>query len=44
MKLALKGSGGWQAPEEYQRRNVAVTVAKIMLSYRRQQSRGEGRS
>jgi UDP-N-acetylglucosamine 2-epimerase (non-hydrolysing) len=36
MKLALKGSGGWQAPEEYQRRNVATTVAKIMLSYRQQ--------
>ena len=34
MKLALKGSGGWPAPEEYQRRNVATTVAKIMLSVR----------
>jgi UDP-N-acetylglucosamine 2-epimerase (non-hydrolysing) len=36
MKLALKCSGNWQAPEEYQRRNVAATVAKIMLSYREQ--------
>ena len=36
MKLALKSSGGWQAPEEYQRRNVANTVTKIMLSYRQQ--------
>jgi UDP-N-acetylglucosamine 2-epimerase (non-hydrolysing) len=36
MKLALKGSGHWQAPEEYLRRNVANTVTKIMLSYRHQ--------
>jgi UDP-N-acetylglucosamine 2-epimerase (non-hydrolysing) len=34
MKLALQSPGGWQVPEEYQRRNVATTVAKIMLSYR----------
>lgn len=34
MKLAFASSGGWQVPEEYQRRNVANTVAKIMLSYR----------
>jgi UDP-N-acetylglucosamine 2-epimerase (non-hydrolysing) len=36
MKLALKCPGNWPAPEEYQRRNVATTVAKIMLSYRQQ--------
>jgi UDP-N-acetylglucosamine 2-epimerase (non-hydrolysing) len=36
MKLALEGSGDWEAPEEYLRRNVARTVVKIMLSYRQQ--------
>jgi len=34
MKLAVKSAARWQAPEEYRRRNVATTVAKILLSYR----------
>ena len=34
MKLALSVSGRWEAPEEYRRRNVVATVAKIVLSYR----------
>ena len=34
MKLALKSAGSWPAPEEYCRTNVALTVAKIVLSYR----------
>lgn len=34
MKLALKTGGKWEAPEEYTKRNVASTVAKIVLSYR----------
>jgi UDP-N-acetylglucosamine 2-epimerase (non-hydrolysing) len=34
MKLALATGGKWEAPEEYQKRNVAATVAKIVLSYR----------
>ena len=34
MKLALASAGKWEAPEEYRRRNVAATVAKIVLSFR----------
>lgn len=34
MKLALKTAGSWEVPEEYRRRNVAATVAKIVMSYR----------
>jgi UDP-N-acetylglucosamine 2-epimerase (non-hydrolysing) len=34
MKLALRSAGDWQVPEEYQRRNVAKTVAKILISHR----------
>lgn len=34
MKLALAAGGAWEAPEEYRKRNVAATVAKILLSYR----------
>lgn len=34
MKLALKNPNAWIPPEEYQRRNVSTTVAKIVLSYR----------
>jgi len=34
MKLAIESRGGWQAPAEYAKKNVAATVAKILLSYR----------
>ncbi len=34
MKLALKTGGGWPVPDEYRKRNVAATVAKVVLSYR----------
>jgi UDP-N-acetylglucosamine 2-epimerase (non-hydrolysing) len=34
MKLALASAEKWEAPEEYRRRNVAATVAKIVLSFR----------
>ena len=34
MKLALKTADSWDVPEEYRRRKVAATVAKIVLSYR----------
>lgn len=34
MKLAIASGGDWVAPEEYRKRNVAATVAKIVLSYR----------
>jgi UDP-N-acetylglucosamine 2-epimerase (non-hydrolysing) len=34
MKLALKTAGLWSAPQEYLKKNVASTVAKIVLSYR----------
>ena len=34
MRLALKSAGAWPVPEEYQRHNVASTVAKIMLSFK----------
>ena len=34
MKLAQQAGSGWTAPEEYLRRNVAATVAKILLSFR----------
>jgi UDP-N-acetylglucosamine 2-epimerase (non-hydrolysing) len=34
MKLALAPGGAWGAPEEYRKRNVATTVAKIVLSFR----------
>lgn len=34
MKLAQQAGRGWTAPEEYLRRNVAATVAKILLSFR----------
>lgn len=33
MKLALQGGVPWVAPVEYQRTNVAATVAKIVLGY-----------
>jgi UDP-N-acetylglucosamine 2-epimerase (non-hydrolysing) len=34
MKLAQEAKGGWAAPPEYLKTNVASTVAKIVLSYR----------
>jgi UDP-N-acetylglucosamine 2-epimerase (non-hydrolysing) len=34
MDLALATGARWEAPEEYRRRNVAATVAKIVLSFR----------
>jgi UDP-N-acetylglucosamine 2-epimerase (non-hydrolysing) len=34
MKLALDVSGGWTPPPEYTKRNVAATVARIILSHR----------
>jgi len=34
MELALATGGKWEAPEEYRKRNVSATVAKILLSYR----------
>jgi UDP-N-acetylglucosamine 2-epimerase (non-hydrolysing) len=34
MKLSLRHHGNWTAPPEYTKRNVAATVAKIILSYR----------
>lgn len=35
MDLALHGVGGWPVPAEYARTNVADTVAKILIGYRR---------
>jgi UDP-N-acetylglucosamine 2-epimerase (non-hydrolysing) len=34
MRLAMTGGGAWEAPPEYRKRNVAATVARILLSYR----------
>lgn len=34
MKLALAGGATWTPPVEYLKKNVAATVAKIVLSYR----------
>lgn len=34
MQMAMSSSRGWEAPKEYRRRNVASTVARILLSYR----------
>ncbi len=34
LKLALRSKGLWAAPEEYTKKNVANTVAKIVLSYK----------
>jgi len=34
MRLAMAGTTKWNAPPEYLKRNVAATVARIMLSYR----------
>jgi UDP-N-acetylglucosamine 2-epimerase (non-hydrolysing) len=34
MRLAMAGGGNWDAPPEYRKRNVAATVARILLSYR----------
>jgi UDP-N-acetylglucosamine 2-epimerase (non-hydrolysing) len=36
MQLALNTAGNWKAPQEYLKRNVSSTVARILLSYRRQ--------
>lgn len=34
MRLALAGGCPWEAPPEYRKRNVAATVARIVLSYK----------
>ncbi len=34
MRLAMAGTTKWNSPPEYLKRNVAATVARIMLSYR----------
>jgi UDP-N-acetylglucosamine 2-epimerase (non-hydrolysing) len=34
MRLAMAGGATWEAPPEYRKRNVAATVARIMISYR----------
>ena len=34
MRLALETPGAWPLPPEYAKRNVAATVARILLSYR----------